>query len=329
MERTHGREASMMYDAIASFNEQLAFKPVISNAAKLRKARKFLVLGMGGSHLAADLIASVGLPTELIVHKNYGLPNVDLSDYLVIASSYSGNTEEVIDGLEHALKKKLPVAVTSVGGMLIDLAEKHKLPYVRMPDTGIQPRSALGYSLKSMLALMGLTRELKILTALSNTLAPKAYESQGKKLASHFAGKVPVIYSSTENQAVAYNWKIKLDETGKIPAFYNVLPELNHNEMTGFDVVKKTQKLSENIQFIFLGDGNDHPQIKKRMAVLEKLYRARGLHVLTAPLKGPSRWERILRSIILADWFSYYSAERYGVEAEQVPMVEEFKKLIS
>lgn len=319
----------MMYDAIASFNKQLGFEPVVVNAEKLKRYSKFLVCGMGGSHLAADLIGSLGLPIELIVHKNYGLPNINLTDYLVVASSYSGNTEEVIDGLEHALKQKLPVAVTSVGGTLMSLAQKHGLPYVQMPDDGIQPRSALGYSLKSMLALMGLNNELKVLTKLGGKLSPKAFESQGKQFARDCAGKVPVIYSSTENQAVAYNWKIKLDETGKIPAFYNVLPELNHNEMTGFDVVKSTHKLSANFQFIFLGDSNDHPQIKKRMAVLEKLYRARGLAVVTVPLKGTSRWERMLGSIILADWFSYYTAEHYGVEAEQVPMVEEFKKLIS
>lgn len=319
----------MMYDAIASFNKQLAFEPLVGNSTGLKKARKFLVCGMGGSHLAADLIASVGLPIELIVHKNYGLPKGDLAGCLVIASSYSGNTEEVIDGLKHALSRKLPVAITSVGGTLLELAKKHNLPYVKIPETGIQPRSALGYSLKSMLALMGLSGELKTLTALSNTLSPKAYESQGKQLASQSVGRVPVIYSSTENQSVAYNWKIKLDETGKIPAFYNVLPELNHNEMTGFDVVKATKKLSANIQFIFLSDDKDHPQIKKRMAVLETLYRARGLAVINVPLIGASRWERMLRSIILADWFSYYTANQYGVEAEQVPMVEEFKRLIA
>ncbi|MFY9484833.1 MAG: SIS domain-containing protein [Patescibacteria group bacterium] len=319
----------MMYDAIASFNEQLGFEPVVHNGDKLKPGRKFLVTGMGGSHLAADLIGSVGLPIELTVHKNYGLPKGDLSDYLVIASSYSGNTEEAIDGLQTALDQNLKVAVMSVGGALLEIAKKHGLPYVQMPDTGIQPRSALGYSLMSMLKLMGLKKELSELAVLGPKLTPKTHEKQGKELAAQLAGSVPLIYSSTENQAVAYNWKIKLNETGKIPAFYNVLPELNHNEMTGFDVVAATQKLSANIQCIFLSDSNDHPQIKKRMAVLEKLYRARGLAVVNIPLQGTSRWERILRSIILADWFSYYTAEHYGVEAEQVPMVEQFKQLIS
>lgn len=319
----------MMYDAIASFNEQLGFEPVVTNAGQLKQYSKFLVCGMGGSHLGADLIGSVGLPVEMIVHRNYGLPKGDLSNHLVIASSHSGNTEEVIDGLEHALKQKLPVAVTSVGGALLELAKEHHLPYVQIPDTGIQPRSALGYSLRGMLKLMGLGSELKALTELSGKLSPKAHENQGKQIAAQSAGKVPVIYSSSENQSVAYNWKIKINETGKIPAFYNVLPELNHNEMTGFDVVTATEKLSQNFQFILLSDDKDHPQIQKRMAVLEKLYRARALAVINVPLEGASRWERMLRSIILADWFSYYSAENYGVEAEQVPMVEEFKKLIS
>jgi len=319
----------MMYDAIASFNEQLAFEPVVANASKLKQTNKFLIIGMGGSHLAADLIGSVGLPIEVIVHKNYGLPTSDLSGHLVIVSSYSGNTEEAIDGLTNALNQNLSVAVMSVGGTLLEMAKNHVLPYVQIPDTGIQPRSALGYSLKSMLKLMGQEKELSKLTALGLKLTSKTYEKQGKELAARLAGSVPVIYSSTENQAVAYNWKIKLNETAKIPAFYNVLPELNHNEMTGFDVAGATQKLSEHFQFVFLSDDEDQPQIKKRMATLEKLYGARGLRIIKLPLEGTSHWERMLRSIILADWVSYYTAHHYGVEDEQVPMVEEFKKLIS
>ncbi|MDP2650929.1 MAG: SIS domain-containing protein, partial [bacterium] len=89
-----------------------------------------------------------------------------------------------------------------------------------------------------------------------------------------------------------------------------------------------TRELSEKIHFIFLKDGDDHPKIKKRMEVLAKLYRDRGLPVLALELGGTTRLHKIFSSLILADWTAYHLALKYNVEPEQVPMVEEFKKLI-
>ena len=150
-----------------------------------------------------------------------------------------------------------------------------------------------------------------------------------EKLAETLKGKVPVIYSSATNKSIAYNWKIKFNETGKIPAFYNVVPELNHNEMTGFDAKESSAKLSENFHFIFLKDDSDHPQNLKRMEVMEKLYADRGFPVSVLELRGSSKIEKIFSSLVLADWAAYHTAEIYGLESEQVPMVEEFKKLVS
>ncbi|MBI2506768.1 MAG: bifunctional phosphoglucose/phosphomannose isomerase, partial [Candidatus Colwellbacteria bacterium] len=139
---------------------------------------------------------------------------------------------------------------------------------------------------------------------------------------------IPIIYSSRRNIALAYNWKIKFNETGKAPAFYNTFPELNHNEMTGFDVQETTRELSDKMFFIFLKDEDDHPKITKRMEVLERLYRDRKLSVAVVSLEGNSKMEKIFNSLTLADWTAYYTAKRYNVEPEQVPMVEEFKKLL-
>jgi glucose/mannose-6-phosphate isomerase len=152
---------------------------------------------------------------------------------------------------------------------------------------------------------------------------------------------VPVIYASNHNSSLAEIWKIKLNETGKIPAFYNVLPELNHNEMTSFDVSDSTAELSNKFYFIILKDMGDNPKILKRMQVLEKLYEDRNLKVETIEIpahnafsiadaggKNENVWHKIFSSLLLADWTAYYTALEYGLEPEQVPMVEEFKKLI-
>lgn len=318
-----------MEQAIETFNEQFRFEPEIGNRTSYKRTNKYLVTGMGGSHLAADLIQAWDPKVDLVIHQDYRLPELaDLRHRMVICSSYSGNTEEVIDGFNDALRRNLNVATLSIGGKLLELAERHKRPYVRMPDTGIQPRSALGFSTKGLLKLMSLEDELKRVSRLSE-LNPGASRAQGRRLATQLAGYVPIIYSSTRNRAIAYDWKIKLNETGKIPAFYNVLPELNHNEMTGFDTTAATKGLSKRFHVLLLQDSEDHPKIIKRMSVLAKLYLDRGLRVEPLKIEGKDRWHKIFSSLILADWVSFYTARHYGVEAEQVPMVEEFKRLIS
>jgi glucose/mannose-6-phosphate isomerase len=319
----------MMSDAIQSFASQFAWQPEIINGEKLpKKIEQFIVLGMGGSHLAADIIAGIRPQLPVIVHSDYGLPAGDLSDTLVIASSHSGNTEEVIDGLQAALRKKLPCAVIATGGELIAIAQKKKLPYVQMPNDGIQPRSALGHSVLATLTIMGQEKELRQVSSLAKTLNAAQLRSAGTALAKKIQGRVPVIYASNRNRAVAYNWKIKFNETGKIPAFYNVLPELNHNEMTGFDAQKESKKLAESFHFILLADERDHPRVQKRMQLIEKLYKKRGLAVTVKPLTGGNSYEAVFTSLLLADWTAVAMADLYGLESEAVPMVEEFKELM-
>jgi len=320
----------MMQTAITNFPKQFNFQPTIENKSKLKKFKKIIVLGMGGSHLAADLIRTYNPSLPLLIHSDYGLPAVEkavLKQSLIIASSYSGNTEEVLEGLEMAKKQKLNVAVLAVGGKLIERAKKYGLPYVQMPDTGIQPRSALGFSLIGMLALMGEKKALAECRSVSKINSAKI-EKFGKALAKKLQNKVPIVYTSLRNAAVGYNWKIKLNETGKIPAFYNVFPELNHNELTGFDVKNSSKHLSEKFHFIFLSDKADHLKNQKRMKVTAKLYKDRNLSSENIELKGKNTWEKIFTSLLLADWTAVSIADMYGLEAEQVPMVEEFKKLI-
>lgn len=321
-----------MYDAIKNFPSQFSYEPEIKNKENLAKRHWYIVAGMGGSHLAADLLKVWNPYLPLFIYKNYGLPKIPdeiLNNSLVIASSYSGNTEEVLDTYNEARKRGLPLAAISIGGKLLERAKKDAIPYIQMPDTGIQPRSALGFNIKALLAVMGETAALQEINALANSLKPDELEIRGKELAKKLSGYTPVIYSSAENEAVAYNWKIKFNETGKIPAFYNVFSELNHNEMTGFDIKPKTKNLSKNYYFILLTNVSDHPRIQKRMVVLKELYQARKLPVVEIPLTGQNIFHKIFSSLVLADWTAYYTAEGYGVESEAVPMVEEFKKLVA
>jgi glucose/mannose-6-phosphate isomerase len=317
-----------MRSAILNFAKQFSFEPKVENAKALGAYDHFIVAGMGGSHLAADLLLMQRPELALKVHADYGLPARMNKDALVIASSYSGNTEETLDAYASARKRGLAVAAIAVGGKLLELAKKDGVPYVMLPDTGIQPRSALGFSLIALLAIIGDKKSLRAVGALAKTLDPSEYEPAGKELAAKLRGRVPVIYASSRNAALAYNWKIKFNETGKIPAFLNVLPELNHNEMTGFDVTGGNRGLAKSFHFLFLADDADHPRVQKRMEVLQTLYEDRGLPVERIDITDADPWHGAFASLLLADWTALALADAYGLESEQVPMVEEFKKRI-
>lgn len=320
-----------MDKAIRDFPKQFEFEPGIVNGEKLKKYRQYIVCGMGGSAKPAELLKDYLPELDLTVSSDYGLPPLaqgNLKSSLIILSSYSGNTEEVLEAWQQAKKIKLDLLVISVGGELLKLARDNSLPYIKLPDTGIQPRSALGFSFLALLKACGQNNLLKDAKVLRKVLVAEDYEEQGKSLAKKIKGKVPVIYASTNYQAVAFTWKIKFNETGKIPAFYNVLPELNHNEMTGFDVKDSSRTLSQKFLFIFLVDKDGSPRHQQRFAVLKKLYEDRGLPVEVINITGPTKLAKMFSSLILADWAAFYTAKIYGLEAEQVPMVEEFKKLI-
>lgn len=321
----------MMEQVIREFHKQFAWEPKVEGGDLLMRQGSFIAAGMGGSHLAADLLRLGSPYLDLCVHKEYGLPQLsdpELRKHFVIAISYSGNTEETIDAFEAAVKRDVKAAAIATGGKLLVVARARRVPFVKLPETGIQPRMALGYMLKALMKVIGDEKSLRDVTKLSETLDPGSFESKGKELADRLAGRIPVIYTSSANGAIAQVWKIKLNEGAKIPAFWNVFPELNHNEMTGFDRNAKTLSLSEKIHFVFLRDDQDHKRISRRMEVTQEMLEARGFSVENVPITGASRWERIFSSLLIADWASLYLARAYGTEPEQVPMVEEFKKKI-
>ncbi len=320
-----------MYDAIKNLNKQFGYEFKIENESKWKKFGRFILVGMGGSHLAADLVKAWRPSLPLFTHEDYGLPGISdiFQEGLVILSSYSGNTEEVLDAYDEARERGFESAAISVGGKLLARVKKDGAPYIQLPDTGIQPHSASGYMFKALLKIMGEENALDEVGELQDTFRPGDYEEAGKKLAGKIQGYIPLVYASTRNEGIVKNWRVRFHETAKIPSYYDVFPELNHNEMTGFDVVDATRPLSEKFYFIFLRDSEDHPRIQKRMDITERLYRDRGFPVETIEMGGKNRLERIFSSISLADWTSYYLGESYGVETEQVPMVEELKRLIA
>lgn len=321
----------MIVEDINNFAEQFYFIPEIKNGEKIKNFKKIIVVGMGGSHLAADLIKWRDPSIDLLIHKNYGLPAIpdeDLAESLIICSSYSGNTEEVVDALHIAVAKGLNFIVVASSGALLEMAKANNLPYVELPKKDIQPRMALGYNLIAIAKIIKKEDFLRELRELASLLDCKYCEGQGKDLAVRLEGKIPIVYASAQNKAIACNWKIKFNENAKIPAFYNVFPELNHNEMTGFDLAPATKNINEKFHFIFIKDKQDDERILKRMNVCENLYEQLGYKVEKIEMKSDNLWKKAFESLIIADWTSYWLAKIYNVEPEKVPMVEEFKRMM-
>ncbi|MCL5016465.1 MAG: hypothetical protein M1312_02560 [Patescibacteria group bacterium] len=320
-----------MKDEILNFPRQFSYKPEIHNSGKFKMRREFIVAGMGGSHLAADLLKMWSPEISLIVHSDYNLPSLPkekLRKTLTIANSYSGNTEETISAFESARKLNLPLIAIATGGKLLGLARKHKTPYIEIPKTNKEPRTAIGTSFVSLLKATGNNARLREARELSSMLEPKTAYAEAKGLVRKISERSLIIYSSERNHALAYIWKISMNETGKIPAFTNVFPELNHNEMNSFSRKIKSAKNSP-FYFLVLKSEDDPPRIQKRMSVLENLLQNRNRPVKEINFGHGSNLKDVFQNVMLAMWTSYFTAEEEGVNPDRVAMVEEFKRLLA
>ncbi|MGM0482811.1 MAG: SIS domain-containing protein [Patescibacteria group bacterium] len=322
-----------MEEAIAGLPEQFNFKPNIQEREKVfRDHDAVVVAGMGGSHLCAGALKALNPSLPIFIHNSYGLPEFPdrlMEKIFFVFVSYSGGTEEILDSIDKALLKNLHSAVITTGGALGERAEKAGIPRIIMPDTGIQPRNAIGYSTVSLATMLEDENSLKALRELSSKIRPGNEKEKGVEIAEDLFGQIPLVYSSAENTTVAYNWKVKFNETTKIPSFYNIFPEANHNEMEGFGAVESTKDLSSSITPYFLIDEDDHPRIQRRMDVTCSIYEERGVKARRYELQGNSRAERIFRGIMVADWASLeLSRKYYNTDADNVPMVEKFKNII-
>ncbi|MEK7636486.1 MAG: bifunctional phosphoglucose/phosphomannose isomerase [Patescibacteria group bacterium] len=318
-----------MRESIEKFSQQFLWDPVIENAENFRHQERVIVIGMGGSHLAADIVKAWKPELKLRVWSDYGLPHIsetERENTLIIASSYSGNTEEVLDGYMIAQNLHIPLLVISTGGLLLEYARRDGTPYIQMPQTNIQPRMSLGFGVKAILKALGEERELKEISSLAVLLSLETVERVGKELAEKIKDRIPVIYASARNRAIAQIWKIKLNEGSKIPAFYNVFPELNHNEMIGFESAVGTQKLSEKFYFIILKDAEDHSSIARRMEITKNILEKNKHRVEIILMQKGTRFQTMFSSLLLADLVALYCAEMHHVDPEEILMIEDLKR---
>lgn len=319
-------------DTLRKFPEQFEWQPEVLHNEALRSYKYFIVCGMGGSHLGAWLIKRYGGASNIIIHRDYGLPELpaDITrNALVILSSYSGTTEEVLDSGRVALERGLPIAVLSTGGKLIEFAHEHALPSVQIPVTGLEPRMAIGYSMLALARLMGNATLEEDIREGGRRVDVLSGKTEGAHLAERLRDKLPVLYSSGANTPLAFIWKVKFNETSKIPCFMDVFPEMCHNDLTGYDVIDSTREISARLHAIFLEDFSDDPRNQARMRIASEMLSERGIPVEHVALAGKTAFEKAFNAALLADWVTFALAEHYGVRNPETPMVAEFKKRIA
>ncbi len=296
--------------------------------ASLRGVRRAVLCGMGGSAFPGDLLKVYTDPRglDLRVSRDYAVHGPLDGETLAIVSSFSGNTEETLAALDDALARGARVVVISAGGELEARARANDLPYVKLekPSPDFQPRAAMGYfvsAIGTVLANAGLLEDARSdLLSVGERLAQFEPEAPARALAARLADRIPVIYATHPFvESAARVIKIKLTENAKCPAFYNGVPEFNHNEMVGYT------RLTGPFTAVMLRDPGISDRMSRRLEVSMRTLEESGVPVLEVPLVDGPPLHQLFCVLYLFDFVSCYLAEDAGIDPNPVAMVEAFK----
>jgi len=295
-----------------------------------------VVCGMGGSAIGADFVGAclTDLRVPYQVVRGYELPAWVTARTLLIAVSYSGNTEETLSCLARALPRDCRTVCVAAGGRLADLAARHGLPFVSVP-AGLQPRAAIGYlatPVGACLEAVGLApgfdeqvaEAIEVAADLAGALAPDVDEAdnEAKRAARLLFGRLPVIYGAGVTAPAARRWKGQLNENAKTPAYFNELPELDHNELAGFVT---NPAVAGNVVPVLLDDPTGDERLRRRLAFTEAVVTPAVAGVLHVGARGVLPLARALSSAYVGDFASLYLAVLYGVDPAPVTVLEDFK----
>ncbi|MBM3255949.1 MAG: hypothetical protein FJZ04_00550 [Candidatus Moranbacteria bacterium] len=340
MDLQHEIDKENLLETIKKIPEQLLAGPelVRSNVPK-GDFNTFVLSGMGGSALVGELLKTYLKTTDsrretaikTHVNRSYSLPKEAYEpNCLNIISSYSGNTEETLSCFEEALKNNLDCLGMASGGKLIDVCKEKNIPFILLPKPHpqFQPRMGYGYALSAILkyfSVLGLINDplIKFRDTAEKIKADLAiYRALGEDIAKKVKGKTPIIYASYQYRSLAMIWKIMFNENAKTPAFWNYLPELNHNEMVGFTLPQA------NFHFIYLRNRDDYPQNLKRFEKTAKILKEYNFESTIIEMPEGEIIHRIFSTLQIGCFASYYLALLYGIDPTPVAMVEKFKKML-
>lgn len=306
-----------------------------------RPVANVVVTGLGGSAIGGDLLRSMmdaGGDVPLVVNRDYDLPAFVSPDTLVIAASYSGNTEETLSAYAQARARRAQMVCVTSGGELAARAEADRVPVCRIPG-GQPPRTATGYMFFPMLAIVGgaalldrsldadVEEALGVLDRLAAAYGPDAptASNPAKQLALALFGRVPVIYGSQGYRGVVANrWKGQFNENAKEHAFANAFPEQNHNEILAWTLCRRQ---APRWSVVYLRDPEEReaaPRIARRVEVTKRIIgRAAEQHEVWA--EGSSLLARMFSLFTLGDFVTVYTAYLNGVDPTDIGSIDRLK----
>jgi glucose/mannose-6-phosphate isomerase len=306
-----------------------------------RQVSRIVVLGMGGSAIGGDLLRALVEPEcalPIVTNRDYTVPAFVNAETLVIASSYSGNTEETLAALEEASKRGAALLAITTDGKLAQRARESGVPLLTFHYQS-QPRAALGYSLVSLIAVVqklgfigdkaaDLEEAIAVMESLQGGIkeAIPTAENPAKRLAKRLYGHLPVIYGAGYLAEVAHRWKTQFNENAKAWSFFEQLPELNHNAVLGYQF---PEELAERILVVMLISSLDHPRHKARFQVTQEILTGRGGACETIEARGQGPLAQMLSAIHFGDYVSFYLAMLYAVDPTPVKAIDYLKERLA
>lgn len=304
-------------------------------------AESIVILGLGGSAIGGDLVRSLveeKCPVPVLVNRDYGIPGFVNSHTLIFASSYSGNTEEVLTAVQAALDRDAICLAITTDGELARMCREEGLPVLQF-DYRSQPRAALGYSFTTLLVLL---ERLGFVARMSPQLeagvlalerassvfgvAVAEADNPAKQLARRLEGKLPVIYGAGHLSEVARRWKCQLNENSKGWAFWEVAPELNHNAVAGYEF---PGNLRDGVHVLLLDSDLYHPRHRARMEITGEVLEQRHIPHEFVHATGEDAIAQLLWTIHLGDYVSYYLAALRGVDPTPVESIAYLKERLA
>lgn len=304
------------------------------------KPENVIAAGMGGSGIGGEILKDFARNQATIsieVSKDYTLPEYAGKRSLVIVVSYSGETEESLSSFYFAAKKRCMIYCISSGGKLLEFAERLKVPYLRVP-AGMPPRAAAPYLIVPQLILLekmglisgvseGLIEAIETLARMARENAPEKPTStnSAKSLARGIEGTVPIIYGFGIYRAVSQRWKQQFNENAKIPAKWEVLPELDHNEIVGWE---KAGMIANQFSTVFLRDKSEPIDFRSRIETTKTLIKEN----IAAPKQfevwsqGESTIAKMLSAILVGDFTSVYLAILRNADPTPVQTIATLKQ---
>ncbi len=303
------------------------------------KINKICFAGMGGSAIGADLIRAYSYktcPYPIQVVRHYEIPNWIDENTLFIGCSFSGNTEETLTALTAAHNKGAQTIGVTSGGELMLKAAKEDFDYIKIPG-GMPPRAALGYSFVPLYRIFqhlgfvddgdGSLNETASFLSEQNDLLSNPEDNEALNLAEELNDTLPIFYSdATMMEPVNLRWRGQFAENAKTLAYGNTLPEMNHNEIVGWErIVHLTGRLS----VVLLIDKEDNPRVQRRMEIVEELVKdqASSIHILKT--RGQAKLTRLFSLIQLADWTSFYLAMLSDIDPTPIAKIDLLKSKLA